>query len=418
MVALGRLGTKVVTITLVLFCFTSMSIIVRASAQTSGVVIINTDGSVSGTDLIQRDGNNYRLLADLNFPVVVVCCNVVLDGDGHKIAGNTWWGGPAAINLTASNVTVRNFNIFGWTVGILGSYDNNTIRNNAISTCERAVSIYGNNYVVGANKLEGSTYGIRILNANDSLCAGNSINGNSFAFSINNCTSVQITANEIGSNKQALSIGGNGSSIAIFHNNFYDQNKPIEHGWDRLILNGGNLSQWDRGYPSGGNYYNDYTTFYPNALQIDTSGIGDTPYVVSISRDVSDQYPLLDPVNTSKEAQQILPALAPIVWSSPSIQPTQEATPSPSQTPFLTATESPSNEQTNEPTPTLTYQSTTPATPTPPETPQIQPTAPNQTDQPESFAQELVAYEAAAVVIVIIFVAVAAWLQRQHKTVE
>jgi hypothetical protein len=40
------------------------------------------------------------------------------------------------------------------------------------------------------------------------------------------------------------------------------------------------LNIWDNGYPSGGNYWSDYLTRYPNAKMIDDSGIGDTPYFV------------------------------------------------------------------------------------------------------------------------------------------
>ena len=37
---------------------------------------------------------------------------------------------------------------------------------------------------------------------------------------------------------------------------------------------------WDNGYPSGGNYWSDYEVRYPDARELDGSGIWDTPYFV------------------------------------------------------------------------------------------------------------------------------------------
>jgi len=48
---------------------------------------------------------------------------------------------------------------------------------------------------------------------------------------------------------------------------------------------------WDDGYPSGGNYWSDYSTRYPNAVEIDHSGLWNTPYVIDVSN--KDNYPLM-----------------------------------------------------------------------------------------------------------------------------
>jgi len=48
---------------------------------------------------------------------------------------------------------------------------------------------------------------------------------------------------------------------------------------------------WDNGYPSGGNYWSDYEERYPNATEIDNSGIWDTPYVIDENN--QDNYPIV-----------------------------------------------------------------------------------------------------------------------------
>jgi hypothetical protein len=57
---------------------------------------------------------------------------------------------------------------------------------------------------------------------------------------------------------------------------------------------------WDDGYPSGGNYWKDYTgvDLYNGPYQNETGsdGIGDTPYTIDANN--TDRYPLMAPFNT------------------------------------------------------------------------------------------------------------------------
>jgi len=50
---------------------------------------------------------------------------------------------------------------------------------------------------------------------------------------------------------------------------------------------------WDDSYPSGGNYWSDYEEKYPDAEELDGSGIWDTPY--EIDWNDQDNYPLMKP---------------------------------------------------------------------------------------------------------------------------
>jgi parallel beta-helix repeat protein len=79
-------------------------------------------------------------------------------------------------------------------------------------------------------------------------------------------------------------------SNKIFHNNFF---KNKNQAFD--ATNNGNY--WDDGYPSGGNFWSDYTGFDnfsgPGQNISGSDGIGDTPYV--IDPDSIDNYPLMTP---------------------------------------------------------------------------------------------------------------------------
>jgi hypothetical protein len=70
---------------------------------------------------------------------------------------------------------------------------------------------------------------------------------------------------------------------------------------------GQSFNSWDNG--TQGNYWSNYLTIYPNATELDSSGTGNTPYVLvdyegssSSKLDTlnTDYYPLLAPVSNSQ----------------------------------------------------------------------------------------------------------------------
>jgi hypothetical protein len=58
----------------------------------------------------------------------------------------------------------------------------------------------------------------------------------------------------------------------------------------------GSPNTWDNGYPSGGNYWSDYRTTYPSAVENDSSALWNTPYVIDVNN--TDRYPLMGPFHT------------------------------------------------------------------------------------------------------------------------
>ncbi len=89
--------------------------------------------------------------------------------------------------------------------------------------------------------------------------------------------------------------------ILLYHNNFINNN---EHAYDP----GANLL--DNGYPSGGNYWDNYTGIDncsgPNQdICPDPDGIGDTPFI--IDSDTRDRYPLMDPIGFSPKSDPAPP---------------------------------------------------------------------------------------------------------------
>jgi parallel beta-helix repeat protein len=86
---------------------------------------------------------------------------------------------------------------------------------------------------------------------------------------------------------------GNGISIYNSHNNRIYHNNLIDSG--NQAYDNTDTNQWDNGYPSGGNYWSDYTGYDhysgPNQDIRGSDGIIDTPY--SINAGAQDKYPFM-----------------------------------------------------------------------------------------------------------------------------
>jgi parallel beta-helix repeat protein len=357
--------SKKIILFFAIICLFSLVAVNDAESQFSGIIFINADGSVSGTSTIQRNGNLYHLTGNIyDSPLVVLCNNIVLDGEGFVLRGAGGWGIPglagrettAAINLTCTNVTVRDFNIKGWAVGILGTYNGNTISNNTITGTERAIAIYADNYNTTGNYLANSIYGVRIQGNNNRI-SQNQIANNYGGIMISFSLGTVITENSIANNSTAVNVDS--SVFEIYHNNFINSANTtiVLTTSDAIHFGGGTMPTWDNG--EEGNYWSDYTTRYPNATEIDHTGIGNIPYVVRTNPNVVDRYPLLAPANISEVIVE-LPSPNPSTAATPSLTPNASPTPAP---PSNAATPIQTNQQT---TPTHT------AAASPTQTPQTQ----------------------------------------------
>ena len=110
-----------------------------------------------------------------------------------------------------------------------------------------------------------------------------------------------ITSTAYGTYGYAAGIFFEGASNnTIYHNTFMNQYEPLDYD---------SVNVWDDGYPAGGNFWIDYLTRYPNATEIDNSGISNMPYVIDANN--TDHYPLMEPFTSTFYANYLLETTPP-----------------------------------------------------------------------------------------------------------
>ena len=127
-----------------------------------------------------------------------------------------------------------------------------------------------------------------LLSSNNNIIYNNTVNLNTYGFSVYSSFN-NVFCNEIAHNRYGIYIG------ALHTNNSFIHNDMIKNFWQ--VYCAGSNSTWDDGYPSGGNYWSDYTgvDLYggPSQNEVGSDGVGDTPYVMDANN--RDHYPLMRP---------------------------------------------------------------------------------------------------------------------------
>lgn len=180
-------------------------------------------------------------------------------------------GGVMLANCT--DVTVENQTLTNSSVGVsLGFSSNITIANNTISDNWDGIKLYmSNSSTITANFVHNNRYWVGILLASSSKNA--------------------ILRNHISNNGEGVILAGFSEDNWVYHNNFVNNTKQASTSEG--------TNHWDNGYPSGGNYWSDYSGV-DNCSGLnqsdcpDPDGIGDTAY--SIEPDSKDNYPLMEPL--------------------------------------------------------------------------------------------------------------------------
>jgi parallel beta-helix repeat protein len=263
----------------------------------------------SGTIYISSD---YTFTSNIYEPIVVTADNIIIDGAGYTVQGTGALGSKGIDLSYRNNVTIKNvevtdfyYGIYLWSSrnntvtsnnassnGFYGIYlwsssNNNTVTGNTVSSNGFDGIYLGfsiNNTVTGNTASSNNHNGIYLRSSINNTVTGNTVSSNGFdgiylGFSINNT----VTGNTVSSNGFYGIYLFNSSDNTIYHNDFIDNT-------NQAFVTAGYTNIWDDGAGEG-NYWTDYEDKYPDAEEIDGSGVWDTPYVIDEKN--QDNYPIV-----------------------------------------------------------------------------------------------------------------------------
>jgi parallel beta-helix repeat protein len=305
-------GTMLILLLMAMFSLSSN--IKPTKAEWTGTVYIRADGRIDPPDAPIKNLNGIYIFTSYIFgSLVVQRDNIVIDGTGYFLRGGD--GGRGVDITRRSNVTVKNIevaffsygfyidgsvgiNIYGCDISqnseyaiVLKDSSYNGIYNNPIYTCGTGVYLENafNNNIAG-NHIANCGDGISLICSSKNQILGNYIANKWTGIYLESSFNNSITENEINHNYKGIWLV-HSSNNTIYHNNFL-RNELMQACLEE------SQNKWDNGYPSGGNYWSDYTGFDyysgPNQDQPGSDGIGDTPYTF-FDLFIIDYYPLINP---------------------------------------------------------------------------------------------------------------------------
>jgi nitrous oxidase accessory protein NosD len=283
-------------------------------------IYIRVDGTIepSNVPISTVDLITYTLTDNIignNLPNLVMITvqrnNVILDGTGHLLQCTSRQTDATVIGISASNVaeniSIKNFEIKGFSIGIEISIIKSRISSNILSDNVLGIGVSGSDNEISDNQIVGNIEGLASGRSDHNLICNNTI--------ANKVKGIRLGANAIynvimnnrienngwgydgGCGVELYPPAGAGSPPAnynyFYHNDFVNNRQQI-YDWPMYSAN---MNYWDNEFASGGNYWSDYTGYdlYSGVFQNETcrDGIGDTPYTIDESN--QDRFPLLKP---------------------------------------------------------------------------------------------------------------------------
>jgi parallel beta-helix repeat protein len=255
------------------------------STPTSVLTLAANEVKVSGLTIESISNSNKTKYA----------YGIWVEGDNCTITGNiiqnTYMG---IFCSTQSSTTITQNTITGSIkdgIRFCAGSQNNISDNNIISNSVSGIALGGYSNTVEGNNLQNNTRGLG-LGASNSVVFHNTMVSNTESGIFLSGSKNIIVGNEIDSNKYGVYIttqGASPSANEIYQNNF-GNNLYNAFGNSSYLV-----ESWDGGSLTGGNYWSDYKTKYPAAVENGNSGVENIPYTVNSNN--LDKYPLTEPFN-------------------------------------------------------------------------------------------------------------------------
>ncbi len=191
------------------------------------------------------------------------------------------------IIASSHNILVDNVSVVNGDCGLLMGFSSHLTVRNSSFTSQEYYNIVGDHVYssmfFGIIAEDGKITGAIFRYSDDNLISNSSFSENNYGMMLYRSDNNVIRNNTFSNNFfHGINIQFS-SGNKIYHNNFLGNNPNA--------YDSSNADFWNASYPTGGNYWSDYT-----GDDNDNDGVGDSPY---IKGNVVDNYPLMTPVDTT-----------------------------------------------------------------------------------------------------------------------
>jgi nitrous oxidase accessory protein NosD len=235
---------------------------------------------------------------------------LVYESSNVTVSNSDFAANENAINIDHSaNLTLTGSTISGGLgLEVESSSDVRVSGNIIASGYEGVRAVKGANLILSGNRIKDNVLGVELHSPTHALVQGNWISGNQdYGIWVLSGNGLNITANTVISSQHGISFGidDNGGYVynaIVYHNNL------VNSLVDQADHSQGIVPMWDNGYPSGGNYWSDYTgvdqcSGVNQNVCSGPDGIGDKPYTgiiqttgsYPVQSSLVDHYPLMRP---------------------------------------------------------------------------------------------------------------------------
>jgi parallel beta-helix repeat protein len=253
----------------------------NVTGNTQGIYLDYSSGNVLSGNVMASNGLNFD-----------VDGNVLSDFVNYIASSNLVNGKPVYYLMNQSNIVISP-TTYSKGVGYLGLINCKNVTMQGLTLTKNGKGLLLANTTdskITYNNVTANSFGIYLYSSSGNVLSGNNVaaNINFGIYLIHSCSGNILSGNNVTANSEyGIALIYSSSGNRIFHNNF------LNNTYETYVFNSN--STWDDGYPSGGNYWSNYTGvdqkngLYQN--QTGSDGIGDTPYVIGANN--TDRYPLM-----------------------------------------------------------------------------------------------------------------------------